>query len=363
VNRPSAPPPPADAPGTPPVLVSVLIPVLDEEGHLREAADAALAQELSGQAEFLFIDGGSEDGSPAILHELSETDPRVRVLTNPARRTPHALNIGLAAARGEFIARMDAHTIYPPRYLSSGVRRLQAGDVEWVSGPQLAIGTNPGSARVARALGASLGRGGARYRDALRAETEVDSGFTGMWRRETLLRHGGWNEEWVNDQDLELAARIRRDGGRIVCIPEMAAQYVPRDTLRRVSRQYVTYGMYRVKTAQRHPETLRPSQLLPPAVTVTAAVAVAAPRTRLRALARAGLAAYALALTGAAGRGGGDRPRSDLVALPAIWMTMHVSYGMGFARGCVRYGLPVRAVAQAVARFGGGAQRGRVEGT
>lgn len=344
-----------------PIDVSVLIPVLNEEAHLRSAAAAMLAQDLPGRAEFLFIDGGSADGSPSILADLAAADGRVRVLANPARRTPHALNIGLRAARGEFVARMDAHTLYPPGYLAAGMDRLRRGDVDWVSGPQLAVGTDPGSARVARALAASLGRGGARYREALAGEHEVDSGFTGMWRRETLERHGGWDEGWVNDQDLELAARIRKAGGRIVCIPGMAAHYVPRGTLRALARQYLTYGTYRVKTARRHPETLRRSQLLPPAVTVTALAAAVGPGRAGRRLARAGLIGYAAVLAVSAARAsrprreaGGRAPAAgDLVGLPAVWATMHVSYGVGFLRGCVRHGPPVAAVVRAVRPAGG----------
>jgi succinoglycan biosynthesis protein ExoA len=331
---------------TGPIDVSVLIPVLNEATHLRRAATAMLAQEFDGQVEFLFIDGGSSDASPAILRELAAADARVRILANPARRTPRALNIGLAAARGTFVARMDAHTIYPPRYLASGVERLRRGDCAWVSGPQLAVGVDAGSRLVARALGASLGKGGARFRDSLETEHEVDSGFTGMWRRETLEAHHGWDDEWLNDQDLELAARIRKQGGRIVCIPEMAAEYVPRGTLRALGRQYLTYGTYRVKTARRHPETLRRSQLLPPLVTLTAAGAFVAPVDGLRRLSRAGLALYAGALGVAAARADDDNG-GDTAALPAVWAVMHLGYGIGFARGCARYGLPLEAVRRA----------------
>jgi succinoglycan biosynthesis protein ExoA len=326
------------------VDVSVLVPVLNEEGHLRDAAQAMLAQEFDGQLEFLFIDGGSSDASPEILDQLAASDPRARVLGNPARRTPHALNIGLRSARGEFVARMDAHTIYPDRYLASGVERLRKGGVDWVSGPQLPMGVSPGSIRVARALTASLGKGGARFRDALEGEQEVDTGFTGMWTRATLERYGGWDEEWVNDQDVELAARIRKAGGRIVCIPEMAAQYVPRETLRALGRQYLTYGMYRVKTARRHPETLRRSQLLPPGLTVAAALSIGGPR-RLRNVARGGLACYAAALSFASVRAARDAATTDAITLPAVWAMMHFSYGVGFLRGCVRYGPPAAAIA------------------
>ncbi len=324
--------------------VSVLIPVLNEEAHLREAAAAMLAQQCPPDAEFIFIDGGSEDRSRAILRDLESSDRRVRVLDNPARRTPHALNLGLRKARGEYVARMDAHTFYPPDYLASGVARLTRGDVDWVSGPQLPFGTDTGSRLVARALGSSLGSGGAGFRRSLDQEVEVDSGFTGVWRRSTLEQLGGWDEEWLNDQDLELAARVRQAGGRIVCIPEMAARYVPRSTLRSLARQYRTYGIYRVKTANRHPFSLRRSQLLPPALTLTVAGAVVAPRRSLRRLARVGTAAYVGALGAAAVRAGRGTAAPAAVRLLPVWMTMHLSYGAGFLAGCKRYGLPTAAI-------------------
>lgn len=345
------------------VQVSVLIPVLNESAILPDAARAMLAQELPGRAEFLFVDGGSADDSVAILQAMAAADPRVGVLTNPARHIPHALNIGLRAATGEFVARMDAHTIYPPSYLADGIQRLRRGDVDWVSGPALAVGNDAGSRRVARALRTPMGKGGARFRDDLKTEHEVDTGFTGVWRRETLERHGGWDEEWLNDSDMELAARFRQAGRRIVCMPEMAGEYVPRSTFRALARQYLTYGTYRVKTAQRHPETLRRSQLLPPLVTVAAGASFIAPGARLRALARVGVALYGGALIAAAGRAGGDGPRAGissgvgrsdhgrspgLAALPAVWAVMHLSYGLGFLRGCLRYGPPVAAVSHIV---------------
>lgn len=328
------------------VDVSVLIPVLNEEQHLFEAAQAMLAQEFDGRLEFLFLDGGSDDATPAILAELAARDPRVRVFENPHRRTPHALNIGLAEARGEFIARMDAHTVYPARYLAAGVERLRRGGVASVSGAQIAVGASPGSRRVALALGTSLGTGGAGFRRETEHEYEVDTGFTGVWRRSTLERHGGWDEEFVNDQDMELAARIRGEGGRIVCVPEMAASYIPRDTLAALARQYLRYGTYRVKTAQRHPESLRRSQLLPPAVALTAAAAALAPARPLRRIARAGLAAYGIALLGTSVRAAAQGSGADAAALPAVFATMHLSYGAGFLVGCARFGPPLAGFAE-----------------
>jgi glycosyltransferase involved in cell wall biosynthesis len=334
------------------VEVSVLIPVLDEERHLREAAERMLAQSYPpDQVELLFVDGGSTDGSRAILEELAAAHPRVRVLENPARRTPHALNVGLRAARGDVIVRMDAHTHYPQDYLERGVARLRRGDAVSVSGPQIAVGAGgPWSRRIALALSTPLGVGGARFRRAADEEFEVDTGFTGMWLRSTLERAGGWDEAWLTDQDCELAFRLTEAGGRHICVPQMAAEYIPRDSLRRLGRQYWQYGVHKVKTFRRHPRAMRPSHLLPPAVAVTAVSAVASPRP-VRPLARAGLGLYGAALALTAARAARTAPPADAAALPAVFATMHLAYGFGLLEGVRRDGVPVAALAGALRRL------------
>jgi len=319
----------------------VLVPTLNEEARIADVVRCLQAQRLEGEAEFLFIDGGSDDATRSVLERLALADDRIRVLDNPKRSIPCALNIGLAGARGEFVARMDAHALYPPDYLARGVERLGRGDVEWVSGPQLGRGTGRWSRRIALALGTRLGIGGAAFREATR-ETEVDSGYTGIWRRETLLRHGGWDERWPVNEDGELAARVRAAGGRIVCVPEMAALYAPRDSLGALARQYWRYGTYRARTCRAHPESMRRSHVLAPGLVLTIAAAVAGTRRGSR-LARAGIGAYlaALALTAA------SRPRNqarDAPWLPVVLATMHLSWGAGFLWGAVRFGPPLRAL-------------------
>ena len=336
-----------------PVDVSVLTPVLNEERHLRGTVERMLAQTISPpeRVEFLFIDGGSTDRSREILAELAGRDARIRVLDNPHRRTPHALNIGLRAARGDVIVRMDAHTHYPADYLQTGVERLRRGGAVSVSGPQIAVGDDsPWSRRVALALQTPLGVGGAKFRRSSDEEFEVDTGFTGMWLRETLEHAGGWDEAWLTDQDCELAFRLAEGGGRHVCVPAMAAQYIPRDSLERLARQYWQYGFHKVKTFRRHPAAMRPSHLLPPVLVGTIAAAVVSPRP-LRRLARAGVAAYGAALAATAVTAARDAPPADAAVLPLVHATMHLAYGLGLFAGMRRYGVPARAVAAVAKRL------------
>jgi glycosyltransferase involved in cell wall biosynthesis len=314
----------------------VLVPVLDEEEHIGKALTAMRAQAFDGHIEFLFIDGGSRDQTREIVRRAAMEDARVRLLDNPHRRTPQALNIGLEAARGDHVVRMDAHTLYPDDYIARGVARLRQGDVEWASGVQAPHGIGRRSRQVARALGSPIGTGGATFRHLPEKEVESPSGFTGVWRRETLERHGGWDEGWPINQDSELAARIRKSGGRIVCLPEMTARYIPRGSFSTLARQYLRYGHYRAKTSARHPETVRRSHLLPPALVLTVVGALLGPR-RLRRAARATVLLYVTTVVGESVRLAGRESPRDVLALPAIFAAMHLAWGIGFITGCARF--------------------------
>jgi succinoglycan biosynthesis protein ExoA len=339
--------------GLGPIDCSVLVPVLNEERHIRATVARMLGQEFPGRLEVVLVDGRSTDGTRAILDELAGQDPRLRVFDNPRRDTPSGLNIALRHARGRWVARMDAHTAYPRDYVALGVKRLQQGGTRWVSGPQVPAGDGPVSRAVALALRTPLGRGGSRKWGTAGGgdggEYELDSGvFAGVWERDTLLQYGGWDEGWARNQDAELAGRFLARGERLVCLPRMGARYTPRDSIRGLWRQYGGYGEYRVKTALRHPHTMRRSHLIPPGLVMTVAAAAVAPR-RIRRVARGAAAVYGLALVGAGvGAVSQADTASDAALVPIALGTMHLGNGVGVIRGVVRNGAPVAAVATAL---------------
>ena len=88
-------------------LVSVVLPVRDAAGTVARAVQGIRAQTLADW-ELVIVDDGSIDGTREILEEVRRADPRVRVLVRPRDGIVAALNAGVAAARGAFVARMDA---------------------------------------------------------------------------------------------------------------------------------------------------------------------------------------------------------------------------------------------------------------
>ncbi len=331
------------------VVCSVLMPMRNEEGHIVASVAAMRRQRFPGQLEFLLVDGGSTDRTMEIVAELARSDPRIRVLSNPRRIAASGLNVALGHARGRWVARMDAHTEYPDDYLRLGVERLEQGGTRWVSGLAVPRGRGPVSRAVGLALRSPLGRGGSRKWVAEAGtdrEYELDSGvFAGVWARQTLLDYGGWDERWVRNQDSEMAGRFLRRGEKLILIPEMAAEYAPRNSLRSLIRQYFQYGEYRTRTAARHPHTMRRSHLLAPGVVSAAAAAVLAPR-QVRRLARAGVSVYVgtIVLAGARALGDAERP-VDAALVPVALVAMHFGHGLGALAEAGRHGPPLAAIA------------------
>jgi succinoglycan biosynthesis protein ExoA len=345
------PPRPVPRPSAEAVQCSVLVPIYNERRHIERALEAMREQTFAGTTEFVFADGGSDDGTRELLHRAASADSRLRVYDNPRRTVTSGLNVALSHARGRWVARMDGHTSYPPDYLRLGIERLQRGGTRWVSGPQLPAGDGLVSRAVALALGTGVGRAGSRKwghdgESADDREYMLDTGvFTGIWERRTLLEYGGWDERWRVNEDSEMAARFLARGEQLICLPAMAARYVPRGSFGGLWRQYRSYGRYRVRTAIRYPSSMRRQHLVAPAL-VTVAVASPVGPTAITRPARLGLSAYAGLLGREASRAVGDgASRREAALVPVALATMHFAFGVGFWQGMLRDGIPWRAAA------------------
>src|SRR5262249_44488381 len=117
-------------------LVSSVIPMRNEATTIGSLLDAVLAQDYpADRFEVLVVDGASTDASAAVVESYAGRDPRVRLLHNPRRIVPTALNIAIRAARGEIICRIDGHTRVAPDYVRVGVETLARTGADNVGGP------------------------------------------------------------------------------------------------------------------------------------------------------------------------------------------------------------------------------------
>jgi GT2 family glycosyltransferase len=320
--------------------VSVIVPLLNEAAFFDSVIGSVLAQDYDGPIEFVLVDNGSTDGTRERLERLATDDPRVRVIDNPRRGIPISLNIGLRAAQNEIFVRMDAHSEYPADYVARGVEIVRSGRAEWVAGPAYARGQGEWSRWVAAALATRLGVGGSDFRSSAQ-EVYTDTAFGGVIARELLVELGGWDERWIVNEDAELATRARAAGARILLAPSMAASYIPRDDPRALAEQYWRYGVGRARTSVAHPQSMRPSHLLPPLVAL--ALFSALLPTRKAVPARLAVLIYAAIVAVESARAARGNV-SGAAKLAAIFPVMHLSWGVGNITGFARFGSPLPAL-------------------
>ena len=331
-------------------FISVLIPMRNEGHYIARCLDSILANDYpQDRLEILVIDGLSTDRSRDIVREYAKRHPSLRLLDNPKRFVPAALNTGIRAAQGEIIVRADAHAIYASDYIRKCLELLETTEAANVGGVQRAVGTDYTSNGIAIATTTPFGIGDAHYRYA-ENEMWVDTVYLGAWRKSTLEALGGFNEEWVVNQDYELNFRLRKGGGRILLSPEIKCWYHVRPSLKALARQYLRYGFWKVKTIVTYPDSLRWRQLAPPALVVALLLSLGLlPVHRILGLAVpvCYLAANLCAATWTAYR----RGWKYLPILPFAFATIHLSWGTGFLAGLFKWGIPRLAPSYLVGCF------------
>lgn len=318
-------------------LVSVVMPTLNEEASVAAAVASVLKQQ-GVDIEVLVVDGCSHDETPAMVQALADADPRVRLLHNPRVTIPSALNIGLAAARGDYIARVDAHAEITADYLARAVRRMSADPgLVAVGGLRRGIATTPTGAAVALALSSRFGVGDSINHYATSYQ-ETDHASFGVYRIENARTVGGWDPTLPVNEDVDFDFRLLAAGGRIGFDPAMVILWQVRPTIGSFFRQYRRYGRGKAGMVRKNGRgAVRARHLAAPtAVAGTVAVAALAVRNRW---ALTLLAPYAAGVSAASVAAWRSRPRDTSqptarrTALPAAFAAMHYGWGIGFLEG------------------------------
>ncbi|MER7152447.1 glycosyltransferase family 2 protein [Streptomyces lydicus] len=308
--------------------VSVIMPVLNEERHLRNSVRHILEQEYAGEMEVVIALGPSTDRTDEIAAELVAEDPRVHTVPNPTGRTPAALNAAIKASRHPVVVRVDGHGMLSPNYIATAVRLLEETGAANVGGIMHAEGENAWEDAVAAAMTAKIGVGNAAFHTGGEAGP-ADTVYLGVFRRDALEQQGGYNEEFIRAQDWELNFRIREAGGQIWFSPELRVQYRPRPSIKALAKQYKDYGKWRHVVARYHAGSINLRYLAPPAAVcaIAAGLVVGAAVTPWGFVVPAGYLAAITAGSLPAGKGLSVKAR---VQIPVALATMHMSWGLGF---------------------------------
>lgn len=324
--------------------VTVIVPARNEARYIL----TCLASIVSGdyppdRLEILVVDGNSDDSTRVLVQQEAANHSCIRLLDNPQRTVPYAMNIGIRAAQGDVIVRMDAHARYGPGYVRQLVEALRDLNADNVGGVWVTHPANDSAQAVAVAaiLSHPFGIGNASYRLGLDGPRQVDTVPFGCYRRDVFERIGYYDEIFTRNQDDELNARLRRSGGRIFLIPSVKIDYYARESLRKMGLMLYQYGYFKPLVAMKvgRPATAR--QFAPPLFVVALlGLPVAALILPIAGWLWGGMLAVHTAaniwVSAVLARKRGWRT-FPFLCLGFLWA--HVAYGGGYLRGILDFGI------------------------
>jgi succinoglycan biosynthesis protein ExoA len=314
-------------------FVTVAVPTLNESATIASVISELLSGADDLDLEVVVVDGGSTDGTQALVSEISESDPRVRLLHNPGRIQSSGVNLVARSADplSKILVRADAHCAYPAGFVARVAEALATTGAQSVVVPMFTVGEDDTFQQsVAEAQNSKLGNGGAAHRGGSTPSGWVDHGHHAAFDLPTFLSLGGYDETFAVNEDAEYDVRLAKSGGRVWMERGAEINYHPRRTAGSLARQYFGYGQGRSRTVFKHSIRPRPRQMAPFAIFWAMAFSILlAPVSPLLAIPGAAYLAACLAYSVKTAQGSAS---GMFVAL----CCMHLSWGAGFSYGAAR---------------------------
>jgi len=223
--------------------ITVLCPTYNEAKYVENILKF-FSESLPKNKELYIIDGGSTDGTIAIVEKWAKEDNAIHLLNNPHKYVPQALNLGLKSSSGEIIVRLDAHTLYSKDYFEKIMETFEKTGADIVGGPMNPIGETAIQKAIASATSGWFGIGNSKFHD-VNFSGYTDSVYLGAWKREIFNDVGYFDEQMKRNQDDEFHYRAKSKGKTIYLNPEIKSTYFPRSSYKALFSQYFQYGLYK----------------------------------------------------------------------------------------------------------------------
>lgn len=323
--------------------ISIIIPCRNEEKFIGICLDSIIANDYpKNKLEILVVDGMSEDGTREIIQRYAERYPFIKLLNNPRKIIPTAMNIGIRNAKGDIIMKIDAHSSYEKDYISKCLKYLNDYDADNVGGIWKIVprdNTLLGKS-IVLALSNPFGAGDAYYRiGGSKKPRWVDTAPFGCYRREIFNKIGIYDEDIARSEDVNINSKLRKAGGKILLVPEMVIYYYSRSDFKGFCKHnfdngfWITYPLKfgRVLFSRRH---------IVPLVFVTGLISSAVLTFFFRLFLWLFLpisGSYLLANLYFSSRiASKEKDLRYLLLMPVIFASLHISYGLGSLWGLIK---------------------------
>jgi glycosyltransferase involved in cell wall biosynthesis len=321
------------------------MPCYNEELFILKALEQLVGQYEPDRFEIIVVDGMSEDHSRDLIRDFHSQHPELSltVIQNQARNIPTGLNLGIAAASGEFIARMDAHAAPSAGYIRRCLEVLRQENTGVVGMPcYVRPGNNTVVARaIASAVSHPFGIGDAKYRlgAGTALQEPVDTVAFACFRKSLWQELAGFNESLLTNEDYDFNYRVRLTGRKVILDRSGHCNYFARTSLGGLAAQYSRYGGWKARMIRLHPRSIKLRHLVAPAfvLSIAALLLLSIFRPFFAALLGLEFGLYfflALVFAWSIKQRNHESVRMMLV-LPLVFLVIHLTWGASFLLGLV----------------------------
>lgn len=249
------------------LVFSFLLVVRNEEKYIADLLEAILNQDFPQDLyEIIVVDGESTDRTLEIVKEYCRRNPeRIQLLHNPQKTLPPGWNIGIRQARGQYVIRVDGHSKIPRDFLSRNYAVAQrVPEAACVGGVIHSVGLGFWGEVNAYVYSHPFGVGNSKFRTQKEEwEGFVDTVPYGAYKKEVFEQVGLFDETLKRNEDLEMHARIRQNGGKFFLSTSISSTYYVRSTLLALIKKSFADGKWTTIAARRGKAVLRFRHLIP----------------------------------------------------------------------------------------------------
>lgn len=327
-------------------LVSIIVPYQNEAEFIGRVLESLINQDYpKDKIEIIAVDSNSRDDSPSIVADYGKKDNRIKAVHDPKGTTSTSMNIGIKNAEGDLITKSDAHTIYPPDYISKCVHYLEEYKTDAVGGitKNVPVNGSLSAKAIVLVLDSPLGGGGAFRRSGGKPRL-ADTAFGICYRKDVFDKIGLFNEKLIRSQDFDFNLRLTRAGGKILLAPDITLTYYPKQkTIISFWRRNFLDGIWAILPLKFGSPIFKPRHLVP-LVFVSSILAAAIGSIFVLSLIWVAIAILALyfgaTLYFSLRIAMRERGILLLPFLIPAFAARHISYGLGSIVGLVKLMLP-----------------------
>ena len=233
------------------IEISFILPIRNEEEFISETIDSILSQSTNKIIEIIIADGMSIDKTRSIIMQYKEKNSHIRLIDNPEGFVSTGFNRALTKSKGEIIIRIDGHAKIAPDYLQNCLKVIESTNSDCVGGwtEHVASGIIGNAIKITQS--SKFGVGGVNFRSPVKSGRYVDTLAFGAYKRDVFTKIGGYDEELIRNQDDEFNWRLIQNSGSIWLDPSIKSKYHSRTSILLFFKQYFQYGFYKVRVMQK----------------------------------------------------------------------------------------------------------------